>query len=57
MEIRNLPFPHKAQLSQILDRHESWKKLMEEIPRDLIDMKSDNVSCKISRKYSAEHIQ
>ncbi|XP_031618121.1 protein Tube [Contarinia nasturtii] len=57
MELRHLTISQTSQLSQILDRNDSWKSLMEKIPRNLneIDVQSDLE--KISRKYSAENIQ
>lgn len=57
MELRHLPIQHTSKLSQILDRNESWKSLMEKIPRNLADIQNVADSNKISRKYSAEDIQ
>lgn len=60
MELRHLSIAQTTQLSQILDRNDSWKSLMEKIPRDLADIQNESSPVgfeKISRKYSAENIQ
>lgn len=57
MELRHLNLSQTTQLSQILDRNESWKSLMETIPRNLADLQNDSDTNKMSRKYSAENVQ
>ncbi|XP_055315162.1 protein Tube [Sitodiplosis mosellana] len=57
MELRHLTISQTLQLSQILDNNESWKSLMEKIPRNLADIKNESDSISITRKYSAENIQ
>lgn len=57
MELRHLTISQTLQLSQILDNNESWKSLMEKIPRNLADIKNESDSTPITRKYSAENIQ
>lgn len=57
MEIRKLELSYTSQLSNILDRNESWKSLMEKIPRDLEDIRNESNTANYTRKYSAEHIQ
>lgn len=52
MELRHLTISQTSQLSQILDHNESWKSLMENIPRNLSEPDST-----FTRKYSAENIQ
>lgn len=57
MELRHLSIAQTTQLSQILDRNDSWKSLMEKIPRDLSDIEREADSIRFTRKYSAENIQ
>lgn len=58
MELRHLSYFHINKLSQILDHNESWKSLMEKIPRNLTELqRNDAVLNPITRKYSAENIQ
>lgn len=58
MELRHLSISQTAQLSQILDNNDSWKSLMEKIPKNLNDIQNvANDSNKISRKYSADNIK
>lgn len=57
MELRHLTISQTSQLSQILDRNEAWKSLMEKIPRNLADIQNEPNSMPFTRKYSAENIQ
>lgn len=57
MELRHLDIAQTSQLSQILDRNDSWKSLMEKIPRDLDEIQKEPDSIRFTRKYSAENIQ
>lgn len=56
-ELRLLPISQKTQLSQILDRNDSWRSLMEKIPQNLADLQNSPGATKITRKYSSEHIE
>lgn len=58
MELRHLSYSLTLQLSQILDNNDSWKSLMEKIPKNLDDIQHEaNDSQKITRKYSADNIK
>lgn len=58
MELRHLNISEKLRLSEILDRNESWVKLMEAIPRDILDAQPLNRDTKIARrKYSSDNIR
>lgn len=58
MELRHLSISEKLRLSEILDRNESWIKLMEGIPRDILDVQPLNRDVKIARrKYSSDNIR
>lgn len=58
MELRHLSISDTARLSQILDNNDSWKSLMEKIPKNLDDIQNvANDAQRITRKYSADNIK
>lgn len=59
MELRHLPYPEVLKLSDMLDKTESWKKLMENIPKNLTGDSADESTSADpkARKYSFEEIR
>lgn len=61
MELRHLEDSKVLRLSEILDRNQSWARLMENIPRNLSDItkiqqRETSLQAK-DRKYSSDNIR
>lgn len=58
-ELRHLKLPERFRLSEILCVEQSWKHLMNSIPKDLNELQKDGWTPATNRdfKYTAHHVR